>query len=124
MITTLVERLKEAGLPYIVVMTNPTTEKPSTLLFHEVAERLGRNVTLVPRLCPNAFAWLNQGDLQGHGSEVCETVELLLEEVDVVMLAQISIARVKRSLDDGVRNRVLSSLDFIGAKTTEVLSTL
>jgi glutamate racemase len=104
-----------------LVMTNPTTEKPSTLLFHEVAERLGRNVTLVPRLCPNAFAKLNRGDLQGHDSEVCETVELLLEEVDVVMLAQISIARVRDHLDPALSGRVFSSLDFISQKIKEVL---
>jgi len=105
-----------------LVMTNPTTEKPSTLLFHEVAGRLGRrDVILVPRLCPHAFARLNQGDIAGHDSEVCETVEALLKEVDVVMLAQISIARVREHLDPAISKRVFSSLDFISQKIKEVL---
>lgn len=104
-----------------LVMTNPTTEQPSTLLFHEVAERLGRDVTLVPRLCPNAFTRLNQGDLAGHDAEVCRTVEGMLDEVDVVMLAQISIARVRDHLDPAVSGKVLSSLDFISRKIKDVL---
>ena len=104
-----------------LVMTNPTTEKPSTLLFHEVAGRLDRDVTLLPRLCPDAFAKLNQGDLAGHDSEVCETVDALLKEVDVVILAQISIARVREHLDPAISKRVFSSLDFISQKIKEVL---
>ena len=107
-----------------LIMTNPTTQEPSQILFREVSERLGKEVVLVPKLCPDAFAKLNNGDDAGHDLDVVRGIEELLQETDLVMLAQISIARVKRSLDDGVRNRVLSSLDFIGAKTTEVLSTL
>jgi glutamate racemase len=106
-----------------LVMTNPTTEKPSTLLFDQVAKRLGRDVTLVPRLCPDAFAKLNFGDISGHDNEVCEVVEALLAEVDVVMLAQISIARVREQLDPAFSGRVFSSLDFIGQKIHEVLAT-
>ena len=107
-----------------LIMTNPTTQEPSQILFREVSEQLGKEVVLVPKLCPDAFAKLNSGDDAGHDSDVVRGIEELLQETDLVMLAQISIARVKSSLDDGVRGRVLSSLDFIGAKTTEVLSTL
>ena len=107
-----------------LIMTNPTTQEPSQILFREVSERLAKEVVLVPKLCPDAFVKLNSGDTNGHDAEVVQGIEELLRETDLVMLAQISIARVKRSLDDGVRNRVLSSLDFIGAKTTEVLSML
>ncbi len=107
-----------------LIMTNPTTQEPSQILFQEVSERLGKKVVLIPKLCPDAFAKLNSGDTNGHDAEVVQGIEELLRETDLVMLAQISIARVKRSIDDGDRNRVLSSLDFIGAKTTEVLSTL
>jgi Asp/Glu/hydantoin racemase len=107
-----------------LIMTNPTTQEPSQILFREVSERLGKEVVLVPKLCPEAFAKLNSGDASGHDADVVQGIEELLQETDLVMLAQISIARVKRSIDDGVSNRVLSSLDFIGAKTMEVLSEL
>jgi aspartate/glutamate racemase len=105
-----------------LVMTNPTTEAPSKLLFREVSDRLGRNATLIPRLCPQAFAKLNQGDVQGHDLEVVKTVEELLSEVDVVMLAQISIARIRDRLDGSIRGRVFSSLDFIAPEIRRVFA--
>lgn len=96
-----------------LVMTNPTTEIPSKILFQETSAKLGRDATLIPRLCPHAFAKLNQGDVSGHDLEVIKTVEGLLTEVDIVLLAQISIARIKEHLDGSMKNRVFSSLDFI-----------
>ena len=107
-----------------LVMTNPTTEGPSRLLFAEVADRLGKSPTLTARLCPSAFAKLNSGDTAGHDEEVVETIEEMLTEVGIVMLAQISIARVKEILGADVQHRVLSSLDFIGPKTAQVLEKL
>ena len=83
---------------------------------------MGRAATLVPRLCPHAFAKLNQGDIQGHDLEVIKTVEDLLAEVDVVMLAQISIARVKESLPAAIQSRVFSSLDFIAPEINKWLA--
>ena len=105
-----------------LLMTNPTTETPSTLLFEEVRERLKSSATLETRLCPNAFAKLNRGDIEGHDTEVVEAVKNLLDEVEIVMLAQISIARVKKQIDPVISGRVLSSLDFIAPKINELLA--
>jgi glutamate racemase len=103
-----------------LIMTNPTTEAPSKILFREVSDRLGRDATLIPRLCPHAFAKLNRGDVPGHDLEVIKTVGDLLAEVDVVMLAQISIARIKDHLDDSIKSRVFSSLDFIAPEIRKI----
>ena len=105
-----------------LVMTNPTTEAPSKILFQEISRKLGREATLVPRLCPHAFAKLNQGDIQGHDLAVIKTVEDLLAEVDVVVLAQISIARVKEVLPGAIQGRVFSSLDFIAPEINRLLA--
>ena len=105
-----------------LLMTNPTTKTPSTLLFEEVRERLKSSATLETRLCPNAFAKLNRGDVEGHDTEVVETVKNLLDDVEIVMLAQISIARVKKQIDPVISSRVLSSLDFIAPKINELLA--
>ena len=83
-----------------LVATNHTTPKPSTMLIEEVAQRFGKSVTIVPRVQADAFLKLNQGDIDGHDDVVVQAVEELLEEVDVVLLAQISIARVKEKLDE------------------------
>lgn len=113
--------LKHAG-NIGLVMTNPTTEAPSTLLFNEVAERLESSASLQTRLCPNAFSRLNQGDIEGHDTEVINTVKTLLDDVEVVMLAQISIARVRTQMEPSISRRVLSSLDFIAPKINELLN--
>ncbi len=105
-----------------MVMTNPTTKIPSTLLFQEVREKLKSSATLETRLCPSAFAKLNNGDIQGHDTEVIETVENLLDDVEIVMLAQISIARVRKQIDPVISDRVFSSLDFIAPKINELLA--
>jgi len=105
-----------------LVATNHTTPKPSTMLIEEVAQRLGKEVVIVPRVQADAFLKLNQGDVDGHDQVVIQAVEELLQDVDVVLLAQISIARVKTKLDEKTKARVYSSLDFIGPKINEILS--
>lgn len=104
-----------------LVMTNPTTEAPSQMLFAEVTKRLGSRARLFPELCPGAFAKLTGGDIEGHDTEVVEVIKSLLEEVDLIMLAQISIARVRQHLDSSSAARVLSSLDFVGDKISEII---
>ena len=122
-------RVDEPMMEYVIqhgeriglVMTNPTTEAPSQILFSEVTERLGGGPELVPKLCPDAFSKLTSGDIDGHDKEVAETIEHLLGEVDLIMLAQISIARVREQLDKDMASRVFSSLDFIGPKVNELI---
>jgi Asp/Glu/hydantoin racemase len=105
-----------------LVATNHTTPKPSTQLIEEVAQRLGKNPVIVPRVQADAFLKLNQGDIDGHDDVVIQAVKELLDEVDVVLLAQISIARVTAKMDAETRKRVYSSLDFIAPKINEILS--
>ncbi|MBC8247164.1 MAG: aspartate/glutamate racemase family protein [Deltaproteobacteria bacterium] len=104
-----------------LVATNHTTPKPSTMLIEEVAQKFGKKVTVVPRVQADAFLKLNDGDIDGHDNVVVQAVEELLQETDVVLLAQISIARVKDKLDEKTKARVYSSLDFIGPKINEIL---
>ena len=104
-----------------LVATNHTTPKPSTMLIEEVAQRFGKKVTVVPRVQADAFLKLNDGDIDGHDNVVVQAVEELLQETDVVLLAQISIARVKDKMDEKTKARVYSSLDFIGPKINEIL---
>jgi len=102
-----------------IVMTNPTTAAPSRSLLAEVSERTGQDVNIVSRLCSEAFWKLNAGDVDGHDEDVARTVDDLLKEVDIVILAQISIARVIEKLDDAIKPKVLSSLNFIGPEIRE-----
>lgn len=105
-----------------LVMTNPTTEQPSKMLIEEVSQKLDKEVKVVSRLCSEAFWKLNSGDIEGHDNEVIHTIHELLNDVEVVILAQISIARVIEKLDEFIKPKILSSLNFIGAKIQETLS--
>jgi hypothetical protein len=105
-----------------VVMTNPSTVKPSTMLIEEVSQRLGKKVDVTSRICEDAFLKLNSGDIQGHDDAVIKAIHELLNDVDLVMLAQISISRVMKKLDATTAKKVLSSLDFIAPKINETLS--
>ncbi|MCG6930514.1 MAG: aspartate/glutamate racemase family protein [Desulfofustis sp.] len=118
----MMEYAVEHGERIGLVMTNPTTETPSTLLFSEVASRFSSQTELVSRLCPGAFAKLTSGDVEGHDREVVQVIKQLLEQVDIVMLAQISIAPVRNQLDKDSASRVVSSLDFIGSRVGEILA--
>ena len=96
-----------------VVMTNPTTQVPTASLIQDVAHRLNKEVKVEYRLCDEAFERLNRGDVQGHDALVVDAVGGLMQEVEVVLLAQISIARVIEQVDPKIRGRVFSGLDFI-----------
>lgn len=96
-----------------VVMTNPTTREPSQLIIDEVREKLGIATQPKMVLLEKAFERLNSGDPAGHDREVIEAVSALAEEHDRILLAQISIARVRKELSQSLRPRVSSSLDFL-----------
>ncbi|MCP4399053.1 MAG: hypothetical protein GY801_17345, partial [bacterium] len=61
------------------------------------------------------------GDINGHDDEVIRAIHELLQDVEVVILAQISIARVTEKLDDDIKAKVLSSLNFIGPEIHKIL---
>lgn len=85
------------------ICTSPTTE------VLEAAARDARlAVTVVPRLCQGAFDALEHGDGARHDAIVAEELDRLAAQVDVVVLAQASMARIAAGRpEDGTR--VLSS---------------
>ena len=106
------ESLKTAKSP-AVVMTNPTTLEPSRTLIDEVIGELGFDCDPEMVLLEEAFARLNGGDAEAHDREVAEAIGRLAEKHDRILLAQISIARVRSRLEPELRERVASSLDFL-----------
>jgi Asp/Glu/hydantoin racemase len=91
-----------------VLATLPTTLAPTTMLVEAAAREAGRSVTVVPRLCDGAFAALNRGDGARHDAIVAAELDSLAADVDVVVLAQASMARIAASRPAG-GTRVLSS---------------
>jgi Asp/Glu/hydantoin racemase len=81
-----------------VVATLPTTLNPTTDLVRRRAAAAGKPIELTARLCEGAFDALMAGDAAGHDRLVASVLRELAAEVDVILLAQASMARVVETL--------------------------
>jgi Asp/Glu/hydantoin racemase len=88
------ERAVTLGSTVGVLATLPTTLAPTTELVEAAAREAGRAVEVVSRLCDGAFAALQSGDGARHDAIIAEELDRLAAEVDVVVLAQASMARI------------------------------
>jgi Asp/Glu/hydantoin racemase len=99
-----------AGKRIGVAATLPTTLQPTADLVRRRARLANVEVELVERLCEGAFDALMSGDSATHDQHVLEALEHLASEVDVLVLAQASMARVAGQMpDSGDRPPILSS---------------
>jgi Asp/Glu/hydantoin racemase len=93
-----------------VLGTLATTLEPTADLVGRRAAAADATVEVVPRLAEGAFEALGNGDGERHDALVRDALVALAREVDVVVLAQASMARVVDSLaPDSVDVPVLSS---------------
>jgi Asp/Glu/hydantoin racemase len=84
-----------------VAATLKTTLEPTMTLLEETAAAAGRQIELIPELCEGAFEAVLSGDTALHDRLVCAALGDLKERVEVVVLAQASMARVVGQLTDG-----------------------
>ncbi len=105
MATTAVRDYERIG----VVATLPTTLEPTMGLLQRTAAGVDHPVNLVPVLVEGAFGRLQDGDAAGHDALLVEAFQNLVDDVDVVVLAQASMARVVATLPATMQERFLSS---------------
>jgi Asp/Glu/hydantoin racemase len=77
-----------------VAATLRTTLEPTVALLEEKAAAAKREVEIVPVLCEGAFEAVLAGDTATHDRILMESLGGLVNTVDVVVLAQASMARV------------------------------
>ena len=82
-----------------VVATLPTTLAPTSDLVKRRAAVAGRQIELTSKLCEGAFEALMSGDAAKHDAMVAAALKELSTKVDVILLAQASMARVIDQLD-------------------------
>lgn len=93
-----------------VMATLRTTLDPTTALLHEKADKAGRKVELIECLCEGAFPAVLAGDTATHDRLLTKALLEDLKGVDLIVLAQASMARVLTTLPpDAVHAPVLSS---------------
>jgi hypothetical protein len=83
-----------------VIATLPTTLQPTADLLRRRAAVAGKNIDLSTRLCDGAFDALMGGDADTHDLLVGKALRELSTQVDVIVLAQASMARVVASFPE------------------------
>ena len=86
-----------------VIATLSTTLEPTTALVHARAAAHGRSVEVVTYLCEGAFQALQAGDVATHDRMVRAGLAELGSQVEVIILAQASMARVADQIPEQER---------------------
>lgn len=93
-----------------VIATAYTTLKPTSDLIKTRAALQEKEIAVETVLCEGAFDALRRGDLETHDHTVKDRLNNLMGRVDVVVLAQASIARVAAQIpEEELRVPILSS---------------
>jgi Asp/Glu/hydantoin racemase len=87
-----------AGKRIGVIATLSTTLEPTADLVLRRAEKAGKKIELTSRLAEGAFEALMSGDTAKHDAMVATALKELSKQVDVILLAQASMARVVDTL--------------------------
>lgn len=107
----LARRAVQAGQKIGVVVTFPPTLVTTRQLLTDAAAEEGVTIDLVPEVSPEAYQALLAGDHAKHDELLCAAIERLARQgVDVIVLAQVSMARILPQLDGRVTTPVLTSL--------------
>ena len=77
-----------------VIATLPTTLEPTSDLVKRRAEKAGKAINITSKLCDGAFEALMSGDAAKHYEMVAKALKELMQTVDIIVLAQASMARV------------------------------
>jgi Asp/Glu/hydantoin racemase len=93
------DKAVQMGKKIGVIATLPTTLGPTSDLVRRRAVVAGQEIELTSVLCEGAFDALMKGDTATHDTMVAMALKDLSTRVDVIVLAQASMARVVDTLD-------------------------
>ncbi len=101
-----------------VLATLPTTLQPTADLLKRLAAEQGKKIELVDGLAKGAFQAAMGGNPQKHDELILEASKTVAPKVDVIVLAQGSMARMEAKLAAETGKTVLSSplLGVLGLK--------
>jgi Asp/Glu/hydantoin racemase len=104
-------RAVAAGGRIGVAVTFPPTAETTGKLLRDAAAEAGRMVEIVTEVAPEAYHALLNGDQRKHDELLLALVKRLDEQdVDVIVLAQVSMARVLPQLGKQLKAPALTSL--------------
>ncbi|MBL7742595.1 MAG: aspartate/glutamate racemase family protein [Chitinophagaceae bacterium] len=97
------DKAVQIGKKIGVIATLSTTLEPTSDLVKRRAAVAGKDIVMVSKLCEGAFDALMSGDAATHDKKVGDALKQLVNEVDVIVLAQASMARVVDTLSEADR---------------------
>lgn len=100
----------EQGTSIAILATVDTTLMPTNRLVRATAEKLGKQVTVVEGLAKGALQALNEGNTALHDQILMQAALSVADKVDVILLAQGSMARMQELIARSTGKPVLSSL--------------
>jgi Asp/Glu/hydantoin racemase len=100
-----------AGRRIGVAATFAPTLVPTSKLLHEAAAEANTEIEIIEEVSPDAYTALLANDTATHDTLLLEAVKRLEQkDVAVIVLAQVSMARILPKLDGHIHVPVLSSL--------------
>jgi Asp/Glu/hydantoin racemase len=108
-----------------VMATLKTTLEPTIALLKEKADDAGIEIEITPSLCDGAFEAVLAGDTETHDRILTAALKEDMEGVDVVVLAQASMARVVKAMPAGSLSMpVLSSPELAVSRARDLMAGL
>lgn len=92
-----------------VIATLPTTLGPTVRLVQRKADEINKQITVVEGLAIGAFEALMAGKADEHDALILKTAQDIAGQVDVIVLAQGSMAKMQEKLAQATGVTVLSS---------------
>jgi Asp/Glu/hydantoin racemase len=106
----MIHRAAEIGGRIGVIATLRSTLDPTIRFLRRTAHEQGSKIEVVRGLAEGAFDAVAAGDTESHDRMIIDTVKGLADRVDLIILAQASMARVEEALEAVAGKPVLSSL--------------
>ena len=108
-----------------VIATHSTTHEPTSALDKASAAAQGKTIELISHLCTGAFEAMMNGDTTTHDHLITTGLQTLMDQVDVIVLAQATMARVVDTLPaTAKRVPILSSPTLGVAAAKELMAAL
>ena len=118
----MIEQAVERAGRILVLATNPATLDPTRQALERQAARAGKPVAVLAQLVEHAFDAMLSGDTAAHDRLVQAAVRGAPKEIDLIVLAQASMARILETLPETDRKvPVLTSPHTALARIKEIL---
>jgi Asp/Glu/hydantoin racemase len=118
------EQAVQRGERLGVAATLRTTLQPTIRLLQAKAQTEGKQIEITPLLIDGAYQKLMTGDREGHDDLLVENLQELASAVEVIVLAQASMARVLPRLPAADREKVLVSPRLAMERVKNVVDSL